>query len=539
MRRVFSILLLSATIATAAALAQSGVNGNILSIVEVNGRAEVRGANDLWRPLATLSASQSRQQNPENGLRTGVGRVKLQSGKGKLLMGSRSQVRVYRQKPDLQSGHFFVEGPAAVYLLGRHMVMEKAGSFRVDIAATGQKRVAVLNGHLRISGNKGINKLKAGQQMKFPTTQVTKFKEEDPWYLAQFIGIGSAQIEGLRGDVFVTRTGKTSAESAKLQMSLDTGDNIKTADKSWAELSFAGGGYLRLAEKSELSVLSIEKTNKGREVVMQLQAGSAWNVVAKGLGGYRISTPVLSTAVRGTTFRVDASGLVKVIEGSVVLPSATSEVSLSTGQQKQDKQPIEKLQLDAQDKWNISLDKERGQPAKLTVKPLPKYAKTLLLQGKVLSNTKLLAQVKHQQQAKALTLVPTPDGSFSWRNDTVIEGKHTLSIIAQRYKSSKSWQDTVIIDRTKPSLSDSAFSHQGRILTIKGVAADNSLSQEGSWLKLKLEINGQVTERWLSGWSAGTYPFRFTYILPASQTPKSIALTLIDRAGNETYVRLR
>ncbi|MFC6666586.1 FecR domain-containing protein [Deinococcus radiopugnans] len=142
-------------------------------------------------------------------------------------------------------------------------------------------------------------------------------------------GLGAATVEAVRGPVRLLERGNT--RLAGLGDDLTAGTALNTGADAWAEIGFSGGGYLRLNAQSELKVLSIERTSAGREVLLKLEKGTAWNVVEKGQGGYRIDTPVVSTAVRGTVFRVDASGLVKVFDGQVALPGQAAGPGVRKG----------------------------------------------------------------------------------------------------------------------------------------------------------------------------------------------------------------
>lgn len=543
MRPVFPNLVLTATILLSGAMAQPE---RPLSIVQAQGRAEVRHDDRSWRPLATMNSQKAKNQDPKQGLRTGVGRVQMRSAQGSVLVGSRSQLRVYKNKPDLQKGRFFLKGPISIYVLGHHIVMETKGSFRVDLDENGRQRIAVLNSQLRISGTDGIKTISKNQQIHLSHGKITSFSEKDSWYLSQFTGVGNAQIEGLHGTVFIKKAKGQKDKPAKLDMFLSTGDHLQTQKKSWAEIGFEGGGYLRLAEKSTLKVLSIERTSKGREVVIRLLEGSAWNVVQKGAGGYRITTPVISTAVRGTTFRVDATGLVKVLDGKVDVPADNnhqqSELSLDAGQQKPPKKKVEKLVLDSQDKWNISLDKERNEPIQLNIERPSVYTRSFNIYGQVLPNTQVTTQIyKNTHFMSSVLTQPiqfTSTGTyndFHWRNPQLPEGYYHTRITAKRYGQYKTWQENIIIDRTPPTMNDIHVHHRGRILTLKLTVHDNQ--HKYNWLRLRLQTDGKVSERWISGWSKE--PYTTQLIFPAAQNPNHIALTLIDRAGNEAYVRFR
>ena len=287
-------LLAPAAVPVLPAQAQVAARPAALVVAAALGRAEVQSAGGAWVPL-----DQTREVH--TALRTGAGRVTLGRAGGQVTVGSASRLRVYRDEPDLQEGQFFFAGQGGLYALGWHLNVE-SGQLRADLLpGSPQPRVAVIAGRVRLSSGSRTVYLGPGEQLSLRTGRKSAFAETDPWYQAQFVGPGAATIEALRGAVNY-HSGEKVRGAAAGQV-LGTGDRVSTGSGAWAEIGFTGGGYLRLTEESELSVLVVDKTARGREVTLRLLRGSAWNVVQKGQGGYRITTPVVSTAVRGTTFR--------------------------------------------------------------------------------------------------------------------------------------------------------------------------------------------------------------------------------------------
>ena len=80
----------------------------------------------------------------------------------------------------------------------------------------------------------------------------------------------------------------------------------------------------------------------------------------KGVGGYQLSTPTVTTTAHGTIFRVDTSGLVKVFGGAVIAQGAQRETAGRLGG----------LRTDALDIFNIALDAERSRKTLLEVPQL-------------------------------------------------------------------------------------------------------------------------------------------------------------------------
>lgn len=325
-----------------------GVAQGQVQVQQVYGNAEGQEAG-LWRPLQTGAL-----QVPQ--IRTGAGRVQLGWGSGAVVLNSAGQAKVNRGKVQVLSGQAYVTGPAQIYVQGYHLNVAAGSAARVDLLS-GTRRIAVLQGTARLAyGARPVN-LQAGGQFSLNTGRVTDFREGDAWYLSRITGRGDAVIEALRGQV---TAGRGSLRPAGVGQSLAEGQRLRTGLNSWAELGFTGGGYLRLQADSELTVTAVQTSTRGREVWLQLNRGSAWNVVSKGQGGYRLTTPVISTAVRGTVYRVDADGLVKVFEGEV----EAGVQAVQSGQQLEDRE-VEVLQPDALDAFNLSLDALRAMPIDL------------------------------------------------------------------------------------------------------------------------------------------------------------------------------
>jgi len=182
---------------------------------------------------------------------------------------------------------------------------------------------------------------------------------------------------------------------------------------TWAEVDLSG---VRLHARSQLRVLGVEKTDRGREV-LQLESGSAWNVVRKGAGGYQLSTPTVTTAVRGTLFRVDATGLVRVCNGAVSLPSH-GDVLVGQGRER----------------------------AKGTVMKLAQLPQVSELRLAVTSN---------------------PGAQIS----VTIGGRYDLVVRAQRPEKSVELTQALTIDRTPPVLSVSSVEAGGATFTGTGTKA--------------------------------------------------------------------
>lgn len=516
-------LLVPAAVPVLPAQAQVAARPASLIVTAAQGRAEVQSAGGTWVPL---------QQTREvyTALRTGAGRVTLGRAGGQVTVGSASRLRVYRDEPDLQEGQFFFAGQGGLYALGWHLNVE-SGQLRADLLpGSPQPRVAVIAGRVRLSSGTRTVSLGPGEQLSLRTGRKSAFAETDPWYHAQFVGPGTATIEALRGAV--TYYSGEKGRGAAVGQVLGTGDRVSTGSGAWAEIGFAGGGYLRLTEQSELGVLAVDKTARGREVTLRLLRGSAWNVVQKGQGGYRITTPVVSTAVRGTTFRVDAQGLVKVFEGQVELPSEPG-ISLTQGQEKAAGQAVRPLTLDALDRLNLALDQERAAPLRPQF-TLPGTAarpwaqKALALQVTAPQGS----EVQVSLGGHSVHLTESAEGAFVLPAGLPVlpDGRHDVTLTVRR--AAQVWQRRfpLVLDRTAPVLAALERRTAGRTVLLTGELNEGPGAGHGR-VELRIEGAGAPQVRSLP-------PGPFRVLLPAPAFPGELRLTVRDAAGNESDVTL-
>lgn len=491
---------------------------SFLTVRDAAGRVEIQEPGNVWRSQAGIV-------DVALGLRTGTGRAVLQSGTGQVVVGSASRLRTYLEEADLLEGQFLLQGPVEVHVQGNHLFVDGSGRVRVDLAPGGSTlRVAVISGSSRVAMGTRITSVRAGQQIALKTGQISDFRETDPWYAAQFKGAGTATIEATRGGVKVFRGGAAPVNAA-VGDDLAAGERLTTDTNAWAEVGFTGGGYLRLTEQSELSVIAIDKTAQGREVTLQLLRGSAWNVVQKGQGGYKITTPVVSTAVRGTVFRVDANGLVKVFEGQVALPS-DEDATVSEGQQRQQGGQLQPLTPDALDAFNLARDAERARPLVFKLDPTPGSLRELALSARSLQGATVTATIAGR--TVNLSAASGTEGLFRLERleDTLPEGEYAVQVRAIRFGQTVTQTRQIRLDRTAPVLSDLQTSVKGRILTLTGQVTDAGTAQPLLTVTL-----GDLSYTWrVQG--------NFTVLLPAPAPAAPIRVTVSDQAGNESYAAL-
>lgn len=500
-----------------------------LTLTEAQGSVELQAIGGLWArqtgPVTVVSA-----------LRTGTGRGLLRAGaQGQIMMGSASGLRFFRDEADLLSGRFFLRGPVAVHVQGVHLVMAGAGEARVDLSDS-TRRVGVISGSLRLALPGGVVTVNAGQQLALRGGRVSAFREEDPWYASQFRGPGDATVEATRGGVYLrpARLGVAGSAStvALIGDPLEPGARLSTGAGAWAEVGFSGGGYLRLNENGELSVLSIERTSQGREVMLRLERGTAWNVVEKGQGGYRIDTPLVSTAVRGTVFRVDAAGTVKVFEGQVVTPS-DGDQPIAQGQQRAPAGGVGALQLDALDRLNQSLDAERALPLTLALAQRGVGGRPLSLPELALEARSLPGAAVSVTVAGQTVAVGGEGGVYRLERleNSLPEGVYRVGITARRSGQTASRTELIRIDRTPPEISGLQVRREGRVLSISGTLRDASAGPLVATIRV-----GTLTSRHFLGGAGGQ---GFRWLLPNLSPELPVSITVRDEAGNETNELLR
>ena len=492
--------------------------------------AEVKPAEQSGGPVSALSAG---------ALRTGTGRAVLALPQGgTLTVGSGSLLRVNQRQPDLQAGRFFVSGDGSLYLGGAHLYAQ--GQVRLD-AGGRLRRAAVIAGQLRVSRAGRTLTIRPGQQYDFLTGQVQTFSETDAWYLSRFVGVGEVSVQAARGTVECSEPGRTPAswQAAQLGRALGGGTLIRTGAGAWAELGFSGGGYLRLQADSQLRVLGLEQTSAGRQVLLQLESGSAWNVVQKGAGGYQITTPTVTTAVRGTVFRVDAAGLVKVFDGAVALPSQPGAV-LGSQQQREVSGAVEVLRPDALDAFNQSLDAARADRTVLSI-TAPAVAGPLQLPDLKLSVSSnpgavVTARISDQGKVQGGEQGGNDERSYTLSGDegryglaqTLPEGRYTLTLRSERPGQSQELSQALVVDRTPPDVQISAVERRGGVLSIRGTISDNFSAQP----LLRAVLNGQTYTLHVSG------AFEWNLPLAHGADPGTLSLTAVDDAGNEGHALL-
>ncbi|WP_019585298.1 hypothetical protein [Deinococcus apachensis] len=465
---------------------------------QVLGRAEV--LEDIaWRAIS--GPTPVRQ-----GLRTGAGRVWLASSgggrSGTVLVGPESRLRAYRDEADLQGGQFLLRGPVGAHVLGNHLVLEGGAQARVDLGTNGTpRRVALLagNGRLAVAGR--VVSLNAGRQVALGSGVVSAFAETDPWYAAQFTGVGRVTVQATRGPVYVG--GDAGRQIARIGTALGTGNRLITGDNAWAEVGYAGGGYLRLQEGGELDVLGTERTVLGHEVTLGLTRGSVLNVVQGGGPG----TPLANSAVRGSLFRVGAARLAQTFGDPGVIASAGPARTTTPSRPPVPATPA-------------------GSSLTLQLDPVPGALRDLTLGVSSLPGARVVAQVG--TRSFPLTPVGGKPGRFRLDRAALAEGPHTVQVRAEWRGQLRTRLLKVTIDRTPPTLGNLRAERAGRVLLLSGSVREAGAGR----VDLTANLGGESFRQSVT-LAGGTGTFRLTLPAPAPGTP--VRVTVRDEAGNEAH----
>ncbi|MBB5233363.1 hypothetical protein [Deinococcus budaensis] len=484
-----------------------------LRLQQLLGRAE-RQEGLTWRPVSGSGPV-------TQGLRTGNGRAWLSSAgggrAGSLLVGASSRLRVYRGEADLQAGQFLLAGPLAVHVLGSHLVLEPGAQARVDLPpSSAAPRVAVLEGRARLALGRVTN-LQAGQQVALRGGQVTPFTGGDPWYAAQFVGLGRVTVQATRGPVYVARA--SGRQIVGVGAALEAGERLQTGEGAWAEIHFAEGGDLRLQASSELGVLGIQRTARGREVTLQLTRGSAWNVAQGGAS-------LVGSALRGSVFQVGAAGLTQTFGAAPLGRPASSPAAPSPAPRRPDPPPT------------------TGEPQVLTLQ-LAEVAgaqRNLSLEATSLPGARVSVRVG--RRSLPLTAVAGQPGRFRLTPPApaLPEGTASVQVRAEWRGQVRTRTLPVVIDRTPPALSRVRAERSGRVLLLSGEVRDaGTAATRAGRLAVTVRLGGQTPPgasftRSLTLAANGAAQLRVPLPTPAPGTP--VRVTVRDEAGNETYALL-
>lgn len=494
-----------------------GSSAGALELTEIQGKVEIK-LGDGW------TAAKAGLLEGVGPLRTRAGQVTLEEGGGRFKLGSQSTLELRQGEPALLSGQGYLEGPLAGFVGGVHFRLERGSRVRLDLTGP-LSRLAVLEGKINLYSAKLKNlNILAGQSLNLVNAVQSAYTEEPkPWYLEKISGLGAVRLEAFKGSVERQNAEPPNSpwQPMRAADSLEGEGVVRTGDASWAELGFEGGGYLRLGAQARLKVLGLEKLVSGqRKVILMLEQGSAWNVVEKGKGNYELRTATLVAGVRGTVFRVDASGLLKVLEGQVVASTAAGEQPVPSGQQVQNGQKAP-LVLDAIDRFNLERDRLRGAALKLEGElPTGAVHRDLTLEFAVNPD----AEVNLKIGSQSVNLTPDPSGAVRYQS-VLSEGEVALELTVKHYAQNKVLSGRYLIDRSAPRLSLESVRREGQqgVLKLK--------VQDASTVTLSLKRPGQPEALTLSG-TPESGEVRFPWFVGP------LELRAVDAAGNATVQML-
>lgn len=148
----------------------------------------------------------------------------------------------------------------------------------------------------------------------------------------------AGSIAAFRGDVVVTRGGARQAAATGLRV--NEGQVLVTGAKAFVTVELPDGSRFSLPSNSRVGIARLRRTLLSGEVerAFRVEHGrSDWDVTPSGRNPFSVETPVATTAVRGTGFRVTydlaaATSAVGVLEGKVAVSGGDAEALVAAGE---------------------------------------------------------------------------------------------------------------------------------------------------------------------------------------------------------------
>ncbi len=153
------------------------------------------------------------------------------------------------------------------------------------------------------------------------------------------VATNQAVLTSVCGDV-QTRHGTGGYHPARLNEVLEPGDGIKTGASSRAELSVGEGGYVRMAESSQVLVTALDASGT---TSFQHVVGGIWVTIERTLGGaskFEVRMPSAVASVTGTVFRCQLGE-----EGNCDTYVYEGEVEIEAGDQRMRVTPDERCRV--------------------------------------------------------------------------------------------------------------------------------------------------------------------------------------------------
>ena len=117
-----------------------------------------------------------------------------------------------------------------------------------------------------------------------------------------------ARITNIEGEVEVLSANDLRATAAYIDRGINPGDIIRTKKASKAQITFADGSVIGLAEESKIDLMDyVIEGDERKKAVIKLSRGKLRAIVTKASkgkrpGGFNVITPTAVTGVRGTDF---------------------------------------------------------------------------------------------------------------------------------------------------------------------------------------------------------------------------------------------
>jgi hypothetical protein len=144
------------------------------------------------------------------------------------------------------------------------------------------------------------------------------------------------------GNVFVMKAGTDSWTEAQVEMSLETGDTIKTGDSSSAKITFFDGSTIELQAGTEIEIVSLEISmdTGSTTITLEQTIGNSISRVKKLIdpaSRYEVETPTGVAGVRGSVLTVqvieDGTTWVTNQEGDIWAVAQGVELQVPEGRQ--------------------------------------------------------------------------------------------------------------------------------------------------------------------------------------------------------------
>ncbi|MFP3903440.1 MAG: FecR domain-containing protein, partial [Armatimonadota bacterium] len=148
------------------------------------------------------------------------------------------------------------------------------------------------------------------------------------YYVVQYVPENAAIVASVEGDVHSRHYDRVfeewKTEKVEAKMLLEKGYTVETGQHSWCLLKLSDGSIVRVSDNASMTLREItEKDDGTRNVSFHVTIGRVLADVKKMVtpeSKFEVETPMLTVAVRGTTFEVDVEqerAVVGVIDGAL------------------------------------------------------------------------------------------------------------------------------------------------------------------------------------------------------------------------------